>query len=220
MFAPKTAPNAVAKTCRTLAIAGSDKFDGFGAEFSARHPAVASLLSREFDAATASHRAILDGKPHGPDVGRNQMAALDRARNVFRTESITAGVMGDEAGATMIQAADLLAISAHASGGNVLNGEAAATLAHVSREREVAEGKLNKLGKLARGESIINTDDKLLVSFLHIGGVAGVIGGGISMIVGDMQPSNLAAVGLGCLALVLGRIALNQARYFALDSLR
>jgi hypothetical protein len=220
MFAKKVAPSRVEETCRALAAAGPDKFDGFGEEFSARHPKVADLLSRELDLATASYRALLDGKPLAPEVVRVQMKDLDRARDVLQTESMTAGLKGDEVGATMIQAADLLARHAHASGGNVSKGHAAETLEYVSRQRQEAEEKLNKLGKLARGESILTTEDKLMVALLHVVGVAGSVGSGIAMIAGDIHPSKLAVFGVGCVMLWLGRIALNQARDFALDSLR
>ena len=220
MFAKKVAPSPVAETCRALAAAGPDPFDGFGREFEVRYPGVASLLSREIESATVSYRAILEGQPLPPEVVRGQMKDLEEARDVFKTESIKAGLRRDEVGATLIQAAGLLAIHVHNTGGNLSKRQVAETLAYVSQQRQKAEEKLNKLGKLARGESILTTEDKISVALIHAVGAAGAVGGAISMIAGDIHPSKLVVFGLGCVTLWLGRIALKQARDFALDSLR
>jgi len=134
--------------------------------------------------------------------------------------SMRAGMCGDETSAKIIAAARNIIGSAHATGPTFTNGEAAKWLNYESKQREEADKKLERLRRLANKQSILTTEDKVMVGLLFTVGGAGLILGVMGMVWGAAALPALVISTLGATSIYLGKIGWKQAHDFAVDQLR
>ena len=203
-----------------LSARPNDPFVGFSQLFGENNSAAAGIISQQLAFVRDSSRQSDAGSnPAIPAVSLDAKG-LEGDMGKLKDFSMIAGMRGDETSATIIAAAREIIRLAHARGPNLTNGEVARLLNYESKQREEADKKLEGLRRLANKQSILTTEDKVMVGLLFTVGGAGLILGVMGMVWGAAALPALVISTLGATSIYLGKIGWKQAHDFAVDQLR
>lgn len=198
----------------------NDPFVGFSKEFSGKNSAAADIISQHLaDVRGSSRQSDAGSNPAIPAVSLDAKGLEGDMANL-RYFSMRAGMGGDEESAAIIAAARDIISSAYARGPNLTNGEVAKLVSSQIERRAEAEKKLDGLGRLAKGQSILTTEDKVMVGLIFTFGVAGLTIGVMGMVWGAPTLPALGFSVMGATLIYLGKIAWKQAHDYAVDQLR
>jgi len=198
-----------------LSARPKDPFVGFSQLFGENNSAAAGIICEHL----AFVRNSSGQSGAGPAVGFDPVV-FEGHMAELKDLSMIAGMRRDETSAAIIAAARDIIRSAHARGPNLTNGEVAKLLSSRIERRAAANEKLKGLGRLANGQSILTTEDKVMVGLIFTVGGAGLTLGVVGMVGGGPTLPALAFSAMGAALIWMGKLCWKQAHDFAVDQLR